>query len=81
MYVSLEKIHPLNQEISYIQDFDLKNRVKVTKTKSTLKVYLYYIGGNQAKGSKDIAILMKFSHILNPPVTFKMRSRSPKSQL
>ena len=36
MYVSLEKIHPLIQEISYIQDFDIENRVKVTKTKSTL---------------------------------------------
>ena len=58
MYVSLEKIHPLIQEISYIQDFDLENRVTVTKTKSTLyivqKVYLCWIGGNQAKGSKDL---------------------------
>ena len=31
IYVSLETIHPLIQEISYIQDYDLKNRVKVTK--------------------------------------------------
>ena len=67
MYVSLEKIHPLIQEISYIQDFDLENRVKVTKIKSTLQivleVYLCWIGGNQAKGSKDISISVKFSHI------------------
>ena len=28
-YVSLEKIHPLVQEISYIQDYDLENGIKV----------------------------------------------------
>ena len=32
-----EKIHPLVQEISYIQDFDLENGVKVTKTLICLK--------------------------------------------
>ena len=32
IYVSSEKIHALVQEISYIQDFDLENRVKVSQT-------------------------------------------------
>ena len=30
--VSWEKIHSLIQELSYIQDYDLENGVKVTKT-------------------------------------------------
>ena len=29
--VSVKKIHPLVQEISYIQDYDLENGVKVTQ--------------------------------------------------
>ena len=85
MYVSLEKIHLLIQEISYISDFDLENRVKVTETKSTfyivLKVYVCWIGGNQAKGSKDTRYI-NYSDIftyLCPPVTLKTRSRSLKS--
>ena len=31
IYVSLEKIYPLVQEISYIHDYDLENGVKVTQ--------------------------------------------------
>ena len=39
-----------------------------------------WIGGNQAKGLKDISILVKFHLfiIISPPVNLKMRSRSPK---
>ena len=51
---------------SYIQDFELENRVKVTKTKSirliVLKVYLCWTDGNQENGSRDISILVKFTH-------------------
>ena len=57
----------LRDILHYIQDFNLEHKVKVTKTKSTLqiilKVYLCWIGGKQAKGSRDISIVVKFSHI------------------
>ena len=39
MYVSLEKLYPLVQEISYIQDYTLENGVKVTQNLT----YLNYV--------------------------------------
>ena len=77
-------IHPLIQKISYIQDFHLDNRVKVTKKKSSqivLKVYLCWIGDNQAKGSRDVSNFSEIFTYLSPPVTLKMKSSLKTNQL
>ena len=43
MYVSFETIHPLVQEISYTQNYDLENGVKVTLNFICLKSVIRYI--------------------------------------
>ena len=83
IHVSLEKIHLLVQEISYIQDYDLENKVKVTKDII-----------NSLDCPKGIAVLncwesshrfkryINFSDIFtyfSPPVILKIRSSSQKS--
>ena len=81
--LSLEKIHPLVQDISYIQDYDLDNRVKVTKN---IVNYLNCPKGIAVLDWWESSLRLKryinFSEIFTysgPSVTLKMRSRSPKS--
>ena len=77
----MEKIHPLVLKISYIDDYDLENEVKVTKIKSPLKLvqmmYPCKFGEIPSIGSGDI-VGTRNCHV-SPPVTLNMRSRSPKS--
>ena len=60
IYASLKKIHPLVRKIFYFQDYDLENEVKVTKSKSALKlasmIYLCKCEENPSTGSKDIPL-------------------------
>ena len=77
MYGSLKKIHPLVQEISYIQDYVLENGVKVTKTVICLKpvtmVYPLKSGEYQSICSRNISILAIKSPFEGWVLTLKMR--------
>ena len=77
MYVSLEKIHQLVQDIVYIQDYDLENRVKVTKNiVNYLDCPKSIAVLNRWEISQKLKRYISFSEIftyLNPPLTLKIR--------
>ena len=69
IYVSLEKIYPLAQEISYIQDYDLENGSRSPKT--SLK-------SDEYPSICSYLILAIKATFVNWAVTLKMRPKSPK---
>ena len=78
IYVSLKKIHPLVQEKSYIQDYDLENGVKVTKIltcfKTVTKIYLLKSEKYPCICSRSISILAIKSTFVSWLLTLKMES-------
>ena len=82
VYVSLENIHPLIQEISYTQDYGLENGVKVTKTVTYLQLVkmIYSLKPDEHPSicSRNISFLAIKSTFVRWRMTFKMESRSPK---
>ena len=76
IFVSLKTIHPLVQEISYIQDYDLENKVKVTKTLLCLKpvTMIYPLKSDECPSicSRNISILAIKSTFISWVVTLKM---------
>ena len=81
---SLINIQLLFQDTIY-ENSPFVNWLQNIKSKSTLravlKVYLPKFSVNQAYGSSDISLLVKFLHFtyLSPPATLKIESWSPKS--
>ena len=76
------EIHPLIQEISYIQDFDLENRIKVPNKLNSLDCPKGKAVLDWWESSQRLKKYINFSEVftyLTPPVTLKMRSRSLKS--
>ena len=75
-YVSVKKIHPLVQDISDIQDYDLENRVKVTKTLTCLKTVtmIYPLKSDEYPSicSRNISILAIKSTFVGWVLTLKM---------
>ena len=82
IYVSLEKIHPLLQEIFYIQEYDLENGVKVTKNfrclKSVTTIYPLTSDDYLSICSRNTTFLAIKSLFVSWLVTLKMGSRSSK---
>ena len=79
---SLEKIYLLVIESSYIQDYELENRIKATKKVKNLDCPEGTAVLDWWESSQRFKRCIIFSAIftyLSPPVTLKMRSRLPKS--
>ena len=80
IYISLERIHPLVQKISYIQDCDLENGVKVTKTFTCLNsvITIYPLKSDEYPSicSRYISFLAIKPTFVSLLVTLKMGSRS-----
>ena len=85
IYVSLKKIHPLVQEIPYIQDYDLENGVKVTKTLLCLKpvTMIYPLKSDEYPPfcSRNISILAIKSAFVVWVLTLKMGNVGSLSQI
>ena len=76
LYISLVKIYPLVQEISYIQDYALENGVKVTQNftclKSVTTIYPLKYDEYPSICSRNISILAIKSTFVDWVLTLKM---------
>ena len=76
----MKKIHPLGQEISYIQDYDLENGVQVTKTVTCLKpiTMIYPLKSDEYPSicSRNISFLAIKSTFVSQRMTLKIGPRS-----